>query len=196
MALRIIYALSIHRLATRDIYATIGAPPEELRDALCLFDPTVAELGGDPAEDLLSLVETVLREIHKTVSGQFISSNADNRQYYLDLKKTDDFDALIERRADTLDTDQLDRYYFVALKRAMELTDEPVLSGSRIYKHRVEWAARKAERLGYLFFGAPNDRPTAQPPRDFYLYFLQPNNPPYFKDEKKDDEVFFKLSHP
>ena len=39
-------------------------------------------------------METVLKEIQKTVSGQFISSNPDNRQFYLDLKKTDDFDAL------------------------------------------------------------------------------------------------------
>ena len=30
-------------------------------------------------------------------------------------------------------------------------------------------------------------------PRDFYLYFLQPFDAPYFKDEKKADEVFFKL---
>jgi len=47
---------------------------------LCLFQPGIEELGGDPADDLLSQVETVLREIHKTVSGRFISSNPDNRQ--------------------------------------------------------------------------------------------------------------------
>ena len=69
MALRIIHALSIHRLTTGDIYAPIGATPDELRDGLCLYDPTIAELGGDPADDLHSQVETVLREIHKTVSG-------------------------------------------------------------------------------------------------------------------------------
>ncbi len=104
MALRLIHALSIHRLTTGDIYAPMGASPEELRDRLCLFDPRIAELGSDePDKDLQTLVETVLREIHKTVSGQFISFNADNRQYYLDLKKTDDFDALIEKRAESLD---------------------------------------------------------------------------------------------
>ena len=54
---------------------------------------------------------------------------------------------------------------------------------------------RKAGRSGYLFFGAPNQRSTAQPPRDFYLYFLQPFDPPYFKDEKRPDEVFFRLKH-
>ncbi|MBU4427040.1 MAG: ATP-binding protein, partial [Proteobacteria bacterium] len=70
MALRLIHALSIHRLTTGDIYATIGATAEELRDGLCLYQPGIEELGGDPADDLLSQVETVLREIHKTVNGQ------------------------------------------------------------------------------------------------------------------------------
>jgi len=33
------------------------------------------------------------------------------------------------------------------------------------------------------------------PPRDFYLYFIQPFDPPHFKDEKKPDEIFFCLKH-
>jgi hypothetical protein len=162
MALQIIHALSIHRLTTGDIYAPIGAAPEELRDGLCLYDPTVAELGGDPADDLFSQVETVLREIHKTVSGQFISSNPDNRQYYLDLKKTDDYDSLIEKRTESLDDDELDRYYFEALKQAMECSDQTLVTGSKIWQHELEWRERKAARLGYLFFGSPNERSTAQ----------------------------------
>ena len=109
MALRLIHALSVHRLTTGDIYSTLGATAGELRDGLCLYQPGIEELGGDPADDLLSHVETVLREIHTTVSGQFISSNPDNRQFYIDLKKTDDFDALIEKRAESLDSFQLGR---------------------------------------------------------------------------------------
>jgi hypothetical protein len=99
MATQIIHALSVHRLTTGYIYTSLGATAEELRDGLCLFQPGIEELGGDPPDELLSQVETVLREIHKMVSGQFISSNPDNRQYYLDLKKTDDYDAMIEKRA-------------------------------------------------------------------------------------------------
>ena len=195
MALRLIHALSVHRLTTGDIYAPLGATAEELRDSLCLYQPGIEDLGGDPADDLLSQVETVLREIHKTVSGQFISSNPDNRQYYLDLKKTDDFDALIEKRADSLDDSQLDRYYYEALKRVMECTDHTYVTGYKIWQHELEWLERKAARQGYLFFGAPNERSTAVPPRDFYLYFLQPFDAPHFKDEKKPDEVFFRLAH-
>ncbi len=193
MALRIIHALSVHRLTTGDIYAPLGATATELRDGLCLFQPGIEELGGEPADDLLSQVETVLREIHKTVSGQFISSNPDNRQYYLDLKKTDDFDALIEKRAESLDSSQLDRYYYEALKRVMECTDQTYVTGYKIWRHELEWLERKAARLGYLFFGSPNERSTAVPPRDFYLYFIQPFDPPDFKDQKKPDELFLRL---
>jgi len=195
MALRLIHALSVHRLTTGDIYATLGATAGELRDGLCLYQPGIEELGGDPADDLLSQVETVLREIHKTVSGQFISSNPDNRQFYLDLKKSDDFDALIEKRAESLDSSQLDRYYYEALKRVMECTDQTYVTGYKIWQHELEWLERKAARQGYLFFGAPNERSTAVPPRDFYLYFIQPFDAPHFQKEKNSDELYLRLTN-
>ncbi|MBF0096963.1 MAG: ATP-binding protein [Magnetococcales bacterium] len=195
MALRIIHALSVHRLTHHDIYTPLGATAQELRDTLCLYQPGIEEMGGNPADDLLSQVETVLKEIHKTVSGQFISSNPQNRQFYLDLKKVDDFDAYIEKRSETLEPAQLDRYYYEALRRVMEHTDLPTyVTGFHIWQHELEWRERKASRLGYLFFGAPNERSTAAPPRDFYLYFIQPFDPPRYKKEKKPDEIFFYLS--
>jgi hypothetical protein len=195
MAMRLIHALSVHRLTTGDIYSRLGATAAELRDGLCLYQPGIEELGGVPADDLLSQVETVLREIHKTVAGQFISFNPENRQYYLDLKKTDDFDALIEKRAESLDSSQLDRYYYESLKRVMECTDQTYVTGYKIWQHELEWLEHKAARQGYLFFGAPNERSTAVPPRDFYLYFIQPFDAPHFKDEKKPDELFLRLTN-
>ncbi|MFH1009141.1 MAG: DUF6079 family protein, partial [Candidatus Latescibacterota bacterium] len=195
MATRLIHALSVHRLTTGDIYAPLGATAEELRDGLCLFQPGIEDLGGDPADDLLSQVETVLREIHRTVSGKFISSNPGNRQFYLDLKKTEDVDAIIEQRALSLDHTQRDRYYYEALKRVMECTDQTYVTGYKIWEHELEWLERKAARQGYLFFGAPNERSTAVPPRDFYLYFIQPFDHPHFQDEKKPDELFLRLTN-
>jgi len=194
MALRLIHALSIHRLTTGDIYAPMGASAEELRDRLFLFDPMIAELGSDePDKDLQTHVETVLREIHKTVSGQFIDENKDNSQWFLNLKKTDDFDAIIDKRAESLGSTQLDRYYYEALKRVMECQDATYVTGYKIWQHELVWQEHKAARSGYLFFGAPNERSTAVPQRDFYLYFIQPNDPPRFKDDKVADEVFFRL---
>jgi uncharacterized protein DUF6079 len=121
MALRIIDGLAVHRLTTGgDIYVPIGPTAEELRDTLCLYHPGIEGLGGEPAADLLTQVQTVLREIVKTVNGQFISKAADTDQYYLDLKKDIDYDAQIEKRAETLSDDALDRAYFSAISQLME----------------------------------------------------------------------------
>jgi hypothetical protein len=190
-AIRIVHALSVHRLTTADIYAPIGATAEELRDDLCLMLPVPEKDAGF----LRTLVETVLKELLRTVSGQFLSFNKENGQYYLDLKKDVDFDSLIEKRGEVLSDGQLDRYYFDALRRVvLEDPDTPAyVTGYRIWEYEIEWRERRAMRSGYLFFGAPNERSTAQPQRDFYLYFLQPFDPPYFKDEKKADEVFCRL---
>ena len=78
----------------------------------------------------------------------------------------------------------------------MEFTDIPTyLTGYRIWAHEVEWLERKAARQGYLFFGAPNERSTVVPPRDFYVYFIQPfDSPPTKWSEKNADEVFFLLT--
>ena len=95
----------------------IGATPTELRDSLCLYQPGIEEMGGIPAEDLLGHIEVVLRKIVRTVNGQFISSNPDNQQYYLDLKKTEDYDALIEKRAEIRQLEQRNQ----TLAREIEL---------------------------------------------------------------------------
>jgi hypothetical protein len=195
MALRIINALSVHRLTTGgDIYVPIGPTAEELRDTLCLYQPGLDDMGGEPAENLLTQVQTVLRETLKTVNGQFISKAPDTEQYYLDLKKDIDYNAQIDKRADTLSDDALDRAYYSAIKQLMERSDETTyVAGHQIWQYQIEWQERRVERNGYLFFGAPNDRPTAQPDRDFYIYFIQPFDPPRFRDDSLPDEVFFRL---
>jgi hypothetical protein len=53
MALRLIHALSVHRLTTGDIYANLGATLRNC-DGLCLYQPGIEDLGGIPADDLLS----------------------------------------------------------------------------------------------------------------------------------------------
>lgn len=196
MALRVINALAVHRLTTGgDIHVPIGPTAAELRDSLCLFQPGVEDMPGDAAENLLSMVQTVMREVLKTVNGQFISKASDTEQYFLDLKKDIDYDAQIENRAGSLDDDQLDRAYYAALLQLIrENPNEPShVSGFQIWQYQIEWQERRAERMGYLFFGAPNDRPTAQPERDFYIYFIQPFDKPKFTDNSLTDEVFFRL---
>ena len=197
MALRVINALAVHRLTTGgDIHVPIGPTAAELRDALCLYQPGVEDMPGDPAENLLSMVQTVMREVLKTVNGQFISKAQDTEQYYLDLKKDIDYDTQIEKRAEALSDDALDRAYYSAVKALMECSDDLRYPGFQIWQYQIEWQERRVERMGYLFFGAPNERPTAQPERDFYIYFIQPFDKPKFSDNNLADEVFFRLKSP
>ena len=190
-ALRIIHALSLHRLTTGELRAPIGLTPGELRDRLCLFIPSPER----DAEFLLTSIESTLSNTLKAVSGQFISHNSENDQYYLDLDKDIDFDALIDQRADTLDDDTLDRYYFDVLARALELTDSTYVPGFRIWQRELPWPGRGIARDGYIFLGAPEDRSTAQPERDFYLHFWALFGNGKKRDTQYDDTVFFILKH-
>jgi hypothetical protein len=194
LALRLVHALGVHRLTVGDIYSEVGATAQELRDTLCVYDSTVAELGGDPAEDLAGHIRVVLRKARETVDGTYLGLNRENDQFYLRVTDEPDPDTLIEKRRETLEPDSLNRYYFEALKRVMEVADRTVVTGYNIWPLELSWQERNAPRAGYLFFGAPNQRSTAQPPKEFYLYFLQPYDPPAFKDDKKRDEVFFRLT--
>ena len=192
MALRIVDALAIHRLTTdSDIRSRIGATPEELRDDLLLLPE------GIPLDPLLlrESVQNVIEEIGKAVSWQFIHQDADTDQVFIAVDKDVDYDRKIEERAASLDDGDLDRAYFGALEQVLEQRDRPYQSSINIWEYQIRWAAKRVTRRGYLFFGAPNERSTAKPPRDFYLYFLQPFDAARTStDEEKPDEVFFRLT--
>jgi len=195
-AARIIAGLSVHRLTVSDIYAPVGASAAELCNRLALFDKDAVTLGGDePDKDLLTHIEHILGEIYKTVNGQFISHNKDNDQYYLDLKKTDDYESLIKARAATLSDSQLDECLFQVLAIVMECPAATYRSGFKIWVHDLLWFSHNASRRGYLFFGTPNERSTTIPQYDFYLYFLECFEPASCKTEKKPDEVFFEFKN-
>ena len=194
-ALRIIDGLTIHRLTTDDVNRPIGMTAEMLRDELCLLPP------GLPERDALFLktsIDAIVRKILTAVSGQFLSIDPDNGQIYLDVTKDIDYDQQIDQRADSLDEHQLDEAYYLAMEEVLGQRDEPYVAGYRIWQYVLPWATTNADRRGYLFMGAPNERSTAQPPRDFYIYFLQPYDAAShrFTDEERPDEVFIRFANP
>lgn len=197
MSLRIINALSLYRLSTSDIYDKVGLTAEELRDELLLTPPGGIDLLKDledASEFLKTNIDAAIREIQKTVSFQYLSANESNGQYYLDLKKDIDIESLIQQKAQKIEDDKLDRFYYDILKQAITLDDNTYVSGYKIWRHNLPWDARRITRQGYLFFGAPNERSTAQPERDFYIYMLRPYLKTTFKDEQKPDELFFEFN--
>jgi hypothetical protein len=192
-ALRIIDGLTIHRLTTDDVNRPIGMTAEMLRDELCLLPP------GLPERDALFLktsIDSIVRKILTAVSGQFLSIDPENGQIFLDVTKDIDYDQQIDQRADSLDDRQLDEAYYLAMEEVLGQRDEPYVAGYRIWQYYLPWATTNADRRGYLFMGAPNERSTAQPPRDFYVYYIQPYDAPRFTDEEKSDEVFVRLAYP
>jgi hypothetical protein len=192
LAIRIIRALSVQRLTTRDIFIPLGVTAEGLRDGLCLYQRLPAEM--NTADFLLDQVQVALKEMMKTVQGQFLSYNPENGQYYLDLKKAVDFDQKIQERGEFMDKSDLNIYFYNALRQALNLSDTTYLTGYSIWFYELPWSDHKVTRPGYLFFGPPDERTTAQPPRDFYLYFLPPFMERSWNDEKLPDETIFYLT--
>ena len=128
-------------------------PPRSCATASACSIRCIAELGSDePDKDLQTQVETVLREIHKTVSGQFISVNPDNRQFYLDLKKTDDFDALIDKRAESLGDSSARPLLLRGAQAGHGMQDATYVTGYKIWQHELVWQERKAARTGLPVF--------------------------------------------
>jgi hypothetical protein len=192
MAIRIIRALSIQRLTTSNVLIPLGVTAEGLRDGLCLYQRLPAEM--NTSDFLLDQVQVALKEMMKTVQGQFLSYNSENGQYYLDLNKAVDFDQKIQERGEFMDKSDLNTFFFDALRQVLNLSDTTYLTGYSIWFYELLWNDHKVTRPGYLFFGPPDERTTAQPPRDFYLYFLPPFFDRSWNDQKLADETIFYLS--
>lgn len=188
LAIQIINALSVHRLTTGDISIRSGLTAENLRDDLCLYLKGMPDQSSDT---LQSVVQTVLRDVMTTVSGQFIESNHDNGQYYLDLKKDIDYDEKITQRAAVIDDDSLNNYFYDVVYYCLDWDQKEHRTNFKIYEHTLNWVSHNIYRKGYLFLGTPESRPTAQPPEDYYIYFIPPFSNEAYTDEKKKDEVFF-----
>lgn len=190
VALQLIYALSVHRLTTGGLDVRSGLTVQNLKDDLCIYiDTPVKE-----EEFLTSTVQSVMKSIMETVSGQFIDYNKDNEQYYLNLKKDIDYDAKIEQKAGMLHDSQLNGYFYSVIYDMLDWDAVEYKPGFRIYEYYLNWESKNIFREGYLFMGKPNERSTAQPPRDFYIYFLPPYGVYSDGGDIKDDEVFFKFN--
>jgi len=186
IAQQIISALSVHRLTTVVLDAKLGLTAQNLKDDLMLYIslPVMEE------DFLLTTVETILKDIMNTVSGQFIEYNKDNGQYFLDLKKDVDYDKKIQEKADFLGPDRLNQYFYTVMYDAADLQLTEHVTGRKIYEYYINWTDKNIFREGYLFMGLPTERPTAQPPQDFYVYIL-----PLFGtkpiEKPLKDEVYF-----
>lgn len=187
MAKQIIYALSVHRLTTNGLDVQFGLTAENLKDDLCLYLP----MPEQDADFLLGAVNATLKEIMKTVSGQFIIHNESNNQYYIDVDKVVDYDERIKQKASMIAESELNRYFYTVVYGCLEWDAKEYVNGFKIYQYDLNWDSHNIFREGYLFMGLPGERSTAQPERDFYIHIMPPFGDVSADTHNLDDEVYF-----
>lgn len=187
MAKQIVYALSVHRLTTNGLDVQFGLTAENLKDDLCLYLP----MPEQDADFLLGTVNATLKEIMKTVSGQFIIHNEANNQYYIDVDKVVDYDERIKQKASMMAESELNRYFYTVVYGCLEWDAKEYVNGFKIYQYDLNWDSHNIFREGYLFMGLPGERSTAQPERDFYIHIMPPFGDVSADTHNLDDEVYF-----
>lgn len=187
LAIKIIYALSVHRLTTNGLDVEFGLTAENMKDDLCLYLP----MPEHDADFLLGIINTTLRDIMTTVSGQFIIHNNANNQYYIDVDKNIDYDEKIKQKASLMAEGELSRYFYQVVYSCLEWDKKQYVPGFNIYEHDLNWDSHSIFREGYLFMGLPGERSTAQPERDFYIHIMPPYGTACMIKQNLDDEVYF-----
>lgn len=188
LAIQIIYALSVHRLTTNGLDVQFGLTAENLKDDLCLYLDSMPEIDAD---FLLGVVNTTLKNIMTTVSGQFIIHNDANNQYYIDVDKIVDYDEKINQKASLLAPAELNRYFYTIVYNCLEWDAKEYVTNFKIYEYDLNWNSHNIFREGYLFMGLPGERSTAQPERDFYIHIMPPYANGDVKIDNLPDEVYF-----
>ena len=186
LAIKIIYALSVHRLTTNGLDVQFGLTAENMKDDLCLYLP----MPEQDADFLLSIIKTTLRDIMTTVSGQFIIYNDGNNQYYIDVDKIVDYDEKIKQKASIMADGELNRYFYEVVYRCLEWDANQYVTNFNIYEYDLNWDSHNIFREGYLFMGLPGERSTAQPERDFYIHIMPPYDDNGSRVENLPDEVY------
>ena len=89
----------------------------------------------------------------------------------------------------------MDDAYFERLRRYSKQRDAPYVASYRIWSgYELPWKAKNVDAPRVLVMVPPNERSTAQPPRDFYIYFLQPYDEPTFADQELPDGDGFRAA--
>lgn len=189
MAQSIAQALAI-RILCDDLDKRNGASSHSLKEDLCV---TIA--GVDEPELLLAAIDSTAKQLVSATAGQYIDIDTVSGDYYLRTEGGVNIPQIIRDFADEVikrDSDQADQYYFDFLQYLLELQQNSYRTGFKIWEHSVEWIDKKSFRLGYIFFGNPNERSTTEPIQQYYIFFCPLFNAINRNDET--DEVYFDVA--
>lgn len=184
LAERLIGALAVNRLTTPTIDDAVGLSPQDLKNRLLpparglMRDRTVLDQG----------VKRLLEKVREAAAGQFLTTTTDGKQYYIDPRRTTDYDEEVRVAARTLSPTVWQRYFNEFVLRQLELENaSPAIQG-RLWQWSLPWKAKNVDRPGWLFFDFPSHRSTAKPAYDFYLFLLPSQRISKLADDEFPDQ--------
>lgn len=189
VAISIANALAITILCD-DLNKRNGASANSLKEDLCA---TIK--GIDTPELLLDAIDSSAKQLVKATSGQYIEQDEISSNYYIREETGPNILQTIKNYAEEVikkDIDQADQYYFDFLQYVLEIQQDSYRSGFKIWEHSIEWIDKKSFRLGYIFFGNPNERSTTEPIQQYYIFFCPLFNSINRNDS--EDEVYFDVA--
>lgn len=188
LAKRIVAALAICALGD-DLNKHLGASAKNLKEDLCFTTHT-----ADTPELLTDTIAATIRKMITATQAQYLTKDDNSDDYYIRTEGGINVEQIIKEYADYLsaDTNRMDQYFFNLLQRLLGIETNPYRTGFKIWEHQIEWLSTKSFRLGYIFFGNPNERSTTQPLQEFYIYFC----PLFSQMDRTDqpDEIYFDFS--
>lgn len=182
-------ALAI-RILCDDLDKRNGASAHSLKEDLCVTITNV-----DEPELLLAAIDSTAKQLVTATAGQYVDQDTISADFYIRTEGGINIPQLIRDYADEVikkDTDQADQYYFDFLQYVLEIQQDSYRSGFKIWQHSLEWIDKKSFRLGYIFFGNPNERSTTEPIQQYYIFFCPLFNAINRNDET--DEVYFDVA--
>jgi hypothetical protein len=189
IAKSIAQALAI-RILCDDLDKRNGASTHSLKEDLC-----VTLSGVDDPELLLAAIDSTAKQLVTATAGQYVDQDIVSADFYIRTEGGINIPQLIRDYADEVikkDTDQADQYYFDFLQYVLEIQQDSYRSGFKIWQHSLEWIDKKSFRLGYIFFGNPNERSTTEPIQQYYIFFCPLFNSINRNDEA--DEIYFDVA--
>ncbi|GAB4247461.1 MAG: hypothetical protein Kow00109_23600 [Acidobacteriota bacterium] len=106
-------------------------------------------ISDDMAEKLTGLVIPQL-QFNQPVDNKgllVVDNDGTGKSHLMSVvEHTDLVSPLGDEGTQSLDASQLHSFYYEALKRVMECTDQTYVTGSRVWQHKLEWLERKVAR--------------------------------------------------
>jgi hypothetical protein len=189
LAAKIANGLAISILCD-DLDKRNGANANSIKEDLCETIPHV-----DEAEFLLAAIDSTAKQLVTATSGQYIDQDPTSGEFHIRTEGGINITQLIREYADEVlkkSPEQADQYYFDFLKYILEFQFNTYRTGFNIWEDELEWIDKKSFRLGYVFFGNPDERSTTEPIQQYYVFFC-----PIFNSINKNnepDEVYFEMN--